>query len=58
MTKPETMLGSALRFVIRNGATRLVIPEAIVLEDLDFLVDCANGRLVPRDPKHIISEVE
>ena len=31
---------------------------AIVLEDLDFLVDCAGQRLVPRDPKHIISEVE
>lgn len=31
---------------------------AIVLEDLDFLVDCTNGRLVPRDPKQIISEVE
>jgi predicted aspartyl protease len=31
---------------------------AIVLEDLDFLVDCATQRLVPRDPKQIISEVE
>jgi predicted aspartyl protease len=31
---------------------------AIVLEDLDFVVDCAGQRLVPRDPKQIISEAE
>ncbi len=31
---------------------------AIVLEDLDFLVDCTGQRLVPRDPKQIITEVE
>lgn len=31
---------------------------AIVLEDLDFVVDCANQQLVPRDPKQIVSEVE
>jgi hypothetical protein len=31
---------------------------AIVLEDLDFLIDCTAGRLVPRDPKQIISEAE
>jgi predicted aspartyl protease len=31
---------------------------AIVLEDLDFLVDCIKGRLVPRDPDHIVSEIE
>ena len=31
---------------------------AIVLEDLDFLVDCEQQRLVPRDPKYIISEAE
>ena len=31
---------------------------ALVLEDLDFLVDCARERLVPRDPKFIISEEE
>jgi predicted aspartyl protease len=31
---------------------------AIVLEDLDFLVDCVGQRLVPRDPKQIVSEVE
>jgi clan AA aspartic protease len=31
---------------------------AIVLEDLDFLVDCEKQRLVPRDPKFIVSEAE
>jgi predicted aspartyl protease len=31
---------------------------AIVLEDLDFLIDCVGQRLVPRDPKQIISEAE
>jgi predicted aspartyl protease len=30
---------------------------AIVLEDLDFLVDCAKQRLVPRDPDYILSEM-
>ena len=31
---------------------------AIVLEDLDFLVDPTHQRLVPRDPKMITSEAE
>jgi predicted aspartyl protease len=31
---------------------------AIVLEDLDFLVDPQNEQLMPRDPKMIISEAE
>jgi predicted aspartyl protease len=31
---------------------------AIVLEDLDFLIDSTHQRLLPRDPKMIISEVE
>lgn len=31
---------------------------AIVLEDLDLLIDCAAQRLVPRDPKQIVSEAE
>jgi clan AA aspartic protease len=31
---------------------------AIILEDLDFLVDCQNQRLVPRDPRFIISPIE
>jgi hypothetical protein len=31
---------------------------AIVMEDLDLLVDCVAQRLAPRDPDQIISEVE
>lgn len=31
---------------------------AIVLTDLDFLVDCGNERLVPRDPRYVVSEIE
>lgn len=31
---------------------------AIVLEDLDFLVDCERQRLVPRDPKYVVGELE
>ncbi|HEV3259274.1 MAG TPA: retroviral-like aspartic protease family protein [Gemmataceae bacterium] len=31
---------------------------AIVLEDLDLLVDCTHQRLYPRDPKFIVSEIE
>jgi predicted aspartyl protease len=31
---------------------------AIVLEDLDFLVDCAKQRLVPRDPNYVLNEIE
>ena len=31
---------------------------AIVLEDLDFLADTTHQRLVPRDPKMIVSEAE
>ncbi|MBC8456902.1 MAG: aspartyl protease family protein [Deltaproteobacteria bacterium] len=31
---------------------------AIVLEDLDFVVDCTTQTLRPRDPNQIISEIE
>jgi predicted aspartyl protease len=31
---------------------------AIVLEDLDLLVDCPNERVVPRDPSGAIYEIE
>ncbi len=31
---------------------------AIVLEDLDFLVDCSKTRLVPRDPDFVVNEIE
>lgn len=31
---------------------------AIVMEELDLLIDCSGPRLVPRDPKQIVSEIE
>jgi clan AA aspartic protease len=37
---------------------RTALIGAIVLEELDYLVDCANHRLVPRDPRYIFSEIE
>jgi predicted aspartyl protease len=37
---------------------RSALLGAIVLEDLDFLVDCVNERLIPRDPRFVISEIE
>jgi predicted aspartyl protease len=35
-----------------------ILIGAIVLEELDFLADCTNQRLVPRDPDRIVSEAE
>ena len=43
---------------IVEPARESVLIGAIVLEDLDFLVDSTRQRLVPRDPKQIISEIE
>jgi predicted aspartyl protease len=37
---------------------RTALIGAIVLEDLDFVVDCTQQRLVPRDPRFIVSEIE
>lgn len=31
---------------------------AIVLENLDLLIDCPNERVVPRDPKVVVHEIE
>lgn len=35
-----------------------VLVGAIVMEDLDFLVDCSKLTIYPRDPKRIITEIE
>jgi predicted aspartyl protease len=35
-----------------------VLIGAIVLEDMDLLVDCSTQTLQPRDPKGIIAEIE
>jgi len=37
---------------------RTALIGAIVLEDLDYLVDCTQQRLVPRDPRFVVSELE
>src|SRR5262249_20134599 len=37
---------------------RSALIGAVVLETLDFLVDCTNERLVPRDPRFVVSEIE
>ena len=31
---------------------------AIVLETLDFIVDCVAQKVAPRDPKYIVAEIE
>ena len=43
--------------VVEPGRESVLI-GAIVLEELDFLVDCSGQRLIPRDPKQIVSEAE
>jgi clan AA aspartic protease len=43
---------------IVEPARESILIGAIVLEDLDFLVDCIGQRLVPRDPNQIVSEAE
>jgi len=37
---------------------RKALIGAIVLEDLDFVVDCTGQQLVPRDPRFVVSEIE
>src|SRR5207244_1094421 len=37
---------------------RTALIGAIVLEELDFLVDCGRQRLVPRDPRFVVYEIE
>ena len=48
---------SIFNAIVEPGRDSALI-GAIVLEDLDFMVDCIGQRLVPRDPKQIVSEVE
>ena len=43
--------------IVEPNRTEALI-GAIVLEDLDYLVDCLHQRLVPRDPRFVISEIE
>ena len=43
--------------IVEPSRTEALI-GAIVLEDLDYLIDCLHQRLVPRDPRFVISEIE
>jgi clan AA aspartic protease len=45
------------RAVVQPSRTDALI-GAIVLEDLDLLVDCASQTLQPRDPKGPVTEIE
>ncbi|HUY34083.1 MAG TPA: aspartyl protease family protein [Pirellulales bacterium] len=62
----EAASGVHVRLLGRDGVfTAIVEPKrrtaligAIVLEDLDFLVDGTLQRLVPRDPRFVVNEIE
>ena len=55
-----------LRLLGRDGTfSAIVEPKrtdaligAIVLEELDLIVDCVSQQVLPRDPKGIIAEIE
>jgi predicted aspartyl protease len=48
---------SVFSAVVEPGRESALI-GAIVLEELDFLIDCGGQRLVARDPNQIVSEAE
>lgn len=48
---------SVFNAILEPDRTEALI-GAIVLEDLDLLVDCVTGSVRPRDPTGIVSEVE
>ncbi len=48
---------SVFNAIIEPGRDAALI-GAIVMEDLDLIIDCTGQQLIPRDPKQIISEVE
>src|SRR5262245_57675176 len=58
--------GVYLKILGRHGVYNAVVEPkretalvgAIVLEDLDLLIDCPHERLVPRDPRYVVSEIE
>src|ERR1017187_10058516 len=43
---------------IVEPARETALVGAIVLEQLDLLVDCKKGRLLPRDPDNKLTEIE
>jgi clan AA aspartic protease len=64
--KRATAEGAYVTLLGRHGIfTAVVEPKrrdaligAIMLEDLDLLVDCVHQRVVPRDPKIAVYEIE
>lgn len=48
---------SVFNAIVEPGRESALI-GAIVMEDLDLIVDCTRQQLLPRDPKQIVSEVE
>jgi predicted aspartyl protease len=62
----STAQGAHLQILGREGTyTAVVEPKrdmalvgAIVLEDLDLLADCTHQRVVPRDPRGAVYEIE
>ena len=58
--------GAYVELLGRHGTfTAIVEPKrqtalvgAIVLEDMDLLVDCQNQRVIPRDPRGALFEIE
>jgi predicted aspartyl protease len=64
--KRDTVEGVYVELLGRHGIFTAIVEKrrkdaligAIVLEDLDLIVDCQRNRLIPRDPDFIISEIE
>jgi predicted aspartyl protease len=62
----DTVQGVYVEIMGRHGVfsasleprRKTVLIGAIVLEELDFLIDPRNERLYPRDPKMILTEAE
>ena len=62
----DAVAGAYVKIMGRGGVfTATVEPKrqnalvgAIVMEDLDFVIDCIHSRLVPRDPDYLVSEEE
>ena len=62
----DTVDGVHVELLGRHGTYSAVVEPkrrdaligAVVLEQLDFLIDCRRQRLVPRDPEMAVNEIE
>lgn len=43
--------------IVEPARTDLLL-GTIVLEELDLIVDCGRQELVPRDPQHVVAEIQ